>query len=236
MQFLIIGLALLVIVLLVGRSFTQADPKYLARNLRRVGGGALLSFAFFLMVTGRFIVALPLALFALSLLGFSFPWQDAGGNSTKSQGQRSSVRTDMLEMVLDHDTGEMDGVVQKGAFRGRRLSQLSGDEINRLLDEAWQQDTQSAQLLEAYMERMGQSGAAGGGRGGRSGRRPGGDTGPMTLDEAYAVLGLTRGASREDIQSAHRALMKKYHPDQGGTTYLASKINEAKEILLQHVR
>jgi hypothetical protein len=232
MQFLILGLALLVLVLLAGRAFSRANPKSLAQNLKSAAGWVLLIFCVVLTLTGRFAVAIPLAFFAFTLLGFTFPWQDALGKASKSQGQRSSVRTDMLEMVLDHDTGEMDGVVQKGPFVGRRLSQLSSEEMNQLLQEAWEKDTQTAQLLEAFMERSGHHRSYSR----QSGRGPSTHTAAMTIEEAYAVLGLNPGASREEIHRAHRALMKKYHPDQGGTTYLASKINEAKDILLKHVR
>lgn len=236
MQFLILGLLLLVVVLLAGRSFAKADPKALAKHTRRFAGWALLAFAGLAGATGRMVLAVPLVILGFTLLGWSFPFLDTG-NSQKSRGQRSSVRTDMLEMTLDHDTGAMEGAVRKGRFAGRRLSELSSQELAELLEEARTQDAQAAQLIEAYIARGGQ-GAAGQGWGRSGGRRQsagnGASRGIMTPEEAYAVLGLQPGASREDIQQAHRALMKKYHPDQGGTTYLASKINEAKEVLLQH--
>jgi DnaJ-class molecular chaperone len=91
---------------------------------------------------------------------------------------------------------------------------------------------QGAQLLRAYMERIGMQPGEAGGDGARA---PGAAGNGMTVDEAYEVLGLPRGAGAEDIHAAHRALMKKYHPDQGGTTYLAAKINQAKEVLLRQV-
>ncbi len=57
-------------------------------------------------------------------------------------------------------------------------------------------------------------------------------TAAMSRAEAFKVLGLEEGASVEEIRAAHRRLILQTHPDKGGTSYLAAKINEAKDVLL----
>jgi DnaJ domain len=232
MQVLLLGVLLLVVILLAGRAYVNADAKVLARLMKRVGGVVVLVAAIGLLLTGKVFVALPMAAFAFWLLGRRFPFFPFPGNGADDvwkDGQRSRVRTAMLEMTLDHSTGATDGSVLSGRFAGRQLSGLSRDELFALLQDCTLRDPQGAQLLRAFMERIGirpeQARAGGGGRG------PGA-TG-MTVDEAYDVLGLTPGASEDEIHAAHRALMKKNHPDQGGSTYLAAKINEAKDVLLR---
>ncbi|EGC31346.1 hypothetical protein DICPUDRAFT_40098 [Dictyostelium purpureum] len=53
----------------------------------------------------------------------------------------------------------------------------------------------------------------------------------MTPDEAYSILGIDKNATKEEIKIRHKHLMIKNHPDKGGSSYLATKINEAKTIL-----
>jgi len=82
---------------------------------------------------------------------------------------------------------------------------------------------------------IGQAPSGGGGGGGQSdsgrGRVPA--AAAMSRAEALKVLGLQEGANEEEIRAAHRRLIVQNHPDKGGTSYLASKINEAKDVLLR---
>lgn len=56
--------------------------------------------------------------------------------------------------------------------------------------------------------------------------------GPMTEEEALNILGLQSGATSEEIKAAHKRLITRMHPDQGGSTYLAAKLNYARDLLL----
>ena len=154
--------------------------------------------------------------------------------SRKSPGQKSEVRTHALEMELDHDSGRMEGRCLKGQFSGRALSSLSDEELLRLLEELRTTDLQGALLLEGYLDQRSRDW-----RQRHSdhstkekSKRPRGPRGRMPAEEAYDVLGLEAGASDEKIRATHRRLMMKLHPDQGGSNYLAARINEAKEVLL----
>jgi hypothetical protein len=153
------------------------------------------------------------------------------GAKRKSPGQKSGVRTPALEMVLDHDSGRMDGRCLQGRFSGRELSSLVEGELLQFLDELRSMDPQGAVLMEAYLDR-----SCGGWRDRKTETREKATRGPkgstMTANEAYDVLGLKPGAKEEHIRAAHRRLMMKFHPDKGGSTYLAARINEAKEVLL----
>ncbi len=144
--------------------------------------------------------------------------------------QHSTVATDYVSMRLDHATGIMSGLIKKGTHAGQELENLSCDELIELYKEYSHLDTDSARLLEAYLDRAHQhtwrekvdvstAGAS--------------LDANMTAQEACNVLGLDGDATREDIIGAHRKLMQKIHPDRGGNDYLASKINQAKDLLLK---
>lgn len=235
MSWFILGLILLVGVVTLARLFAQGDPKKVAKAVRYGGGGAAGLIAVVLALTGRLSLAIPAFAVSAWLFGkrtpFAFPnW---AGFGQRSAGQRSQVTTDYLEMTLDHDTGAMTGRVLKGAFAGQALDALSDSDLTQLVEECRGADPQGARLLEALVaRRAGAEWQDSGGQsaGGRERPRPSG--GPMTRDQAYEILGLRPGASADEVRKAHRALMLKLHPDQGGTTFLAAQINQAKELLL----
>ena len=244
-QYVLLGIGLLVLVVFLSRWFATANPSKLAKWVKwsflAAGAGATI----FLGVTGKAHLAfLPLALTGL-------PWfmgRMAAGrmNPNPTAGQRSDVETPYLRMTLDHDSGEMEGTVLQGRHTGRRLDELAEHELLDLFDECSLRDEEGRRLLEAYMDRTlgpdwreraeaeperersaGTGSGQGWGRKRASTGRP-----PMTREEAYEILGLQPGAGAEEIKEAHRTLMRKLHPDRGGSNYLAAKINQAKELLL----
>jgi hypothetical protein len=246
MLFLLGGVILLGGLLLLVYVFANADPVRLARNLKWTGIviAAVALAALFLFPPARELAALlfPLAM-SMPLLARLRNLLDR--LRPPRGGQSSTVATEFLRMTLDHDTGTMTGTVLRGQFAGLRIEEMGLGDLLAVLRECRAQDEESARLLEAYLDRLhpdwrdelagGRQGFAGTGRAGAGAasggeRRPRGD---MTVDEAYAVLGLDRGATPEQIKEAHHRLMVKLHPDHGGSGYLASQINRARDVLLK---
>jgi len=230
---LVFGLVVLVLALWALNVISKVDPRIGARVLKAGGGMLAIGFAAFLGLRGEVAIALPLGAFGLGLLG----WLPYGASSfssrtQKSAGQASRVSTKFLEMELDHDTGAMRGRIVAGAHAGAELEHL---DVKTLIAALAEMDEESRALLAAYLDRR-QPGWAEHAQGDAASGRGAASSGKMTEDEAYQILGLERGASADAITRAHRTLMKKMHPDQGGSTYLAARINEAKEILLRRHR
>jgi len=234
MLYLLGGFAILCGLLLLGYLFVNADPARLAQRLKwiGIGVGAAVLVALLVLTEGRaaFWVAplvplVPLFRRARTMFaGFRGP---AGGTS-------STVETAFVRMSLDHDTGHMTGTVLRGRFAGMRLEELGRADLVALLRECRAEDEESARLIEAYLDRAHPDWHAdfGGARSGSAPPPPG--SSDITVDEAYAILGLKPGATSDQIREAHRRLMKQLHPDHGGTDYLATKINRARDVLLGH--
>jgi hypothetical protein len=231
MPALFFGILVLVLVLWGLNGFTKVDPRMLVRVLRPAGGILALAAAAFLFFRGHLEVAIPLGVTGLGLLGWG-PFASTGlfQRTQKTPKQTSRVRAPSIEMELDHDSGAMRGTVLAGRYRGASLDML---DVTAVLDLYAEVDADSRALLAAYLDRREPGwrehaqGNAASGAGGAA------RTGKMTDKEAYQILGIPAGASDEEIGRAHRTLMKKLHPDQGGSTYLAAQINEAKEVLLR---
>jgi DnaJ domain len=230
---IIFGLLVLVLALWALNIVSKVDPRLGARVLKASGGLLALGLAVFLGLRGEIAVAVPLGIFGLGLLGW-MPFGPAGfsDRTQKSTGQTSQVRSAYLEMELEHDSGAMRGRIVAGRHQGVALEKLDVKTLAGLLSEF---DEESRALLVAYLDRR-QPGWSEDAQGDAAMGRPAASSGKMSEQEAYQILGLQAGASVDDIGRAHRTLMKKLHPDQGGSTYLAARINEAKEILLRSHR
>ena len=236
---LIAGAVLLVVLLYAAHLWTKADPKALAALLMRLGIILIFVVAAVMLVTGRFAAAVPLAGIGLALLG-----RTGGGmkglfdslRGRQAAPRVSKVRSAWFEMSLDHDSGAMSGTILAGPHAGASLDGLS---VSDLLALRVALDPQSLALLEAYLDRRApawredREANPGGGSSADPGR---GDRLSMTEEEAYEVLGIEPGADAEAVRAAHRSLMKKLHPDHGGSGYLAARVNQAKDVILRKHR
>ena len=165
-----------------------------------------------------------------------------GGGPAAGGGQQSTINTRYFSMSLDHASGQLEGEVLEGPHQGKTLGALAEPDLLRL----WQQcqdDPQSAAVLEAYLDqRLGDDWQTRYSQDQGSGHRSDGsgddiDHDAMTVEQAFLTLGLTPGqhVTADDVRKAHRRLMQRVHPDLGGNDYLASRVNAARDVLLDHL-
>ena len=211
------------------KTFAKTSPSQAAGLSRKLAGGGLIALSGLLALRGLSTYAVPLFALGLGMIGQSsvfpngFPW------NKKSAGQKSRVATSLLAMELDHDSGKMTGTVISGPFKGTNLEEMNSTDLQSLYDYCAKASDQSISLLEAWLDRNKPEWRE---TWTGTNKAKQASTGAMSRDEALSVLGLKAGATNEDIKNAHRRLMKDFHPDRGGSDYLATKINQAKDILL----
>ena len=222
--------ALLLVLLGAATIFLRADPARLASSMKTLGPVLLGLVGIAVVVVGREGIGGIILSAAIAWYGSMRMKQPT---AKLAPGKRSTVRTAALEMELDHGTGGLEGIVLAGRHEGKMLGSMGLAELQDLYREI-SGDPESRQLLETYLDGRfpvwRKNAETNGGEG--LGVAPG--SGAMTKEEAYKVLGLEAGAAAADVRKAHRRLMQRLHPDIGGTSFLAARINEAKDVLLSN--
>ena len=236
MIYLLAGGLLFWILIIALKAFAAADPALLARIIRRGGGGAAMLAGAILLLRGRIDMALGLGGLGAWLIGLggrplSRLLHPSGASRRRNV---SCVRSAMIEMELDHGTGQMRGTVLAGPDEGKSLDSMTRPQCVALYELCCMDDPDGARLMEAYLDRR----FAGWRSAAQNETHPGRGQahrrfGMMSEEEAYEILGLQKGASQEEVIRSHRTLMKKLHPDHGGSTNLAARVNEAKDVLMR---
>ncbi len=232
---LLYGAAVLIAIFWLAKLFAGASPQLLAAYIKKGLGAASLALAAFLLVRGRIDMAFLVGGFGAWLMGwaYSHPLAQWTRSWRTSAGQQSSVASAMIEMRLDHDSGRMQGRVTQGRFAGRNLDDLDRGELDALREELLRADPDGVRLLDAYLDRRFAGGGHNADADADARRQRPVQPGTMSEQEAYDILGLQPGASADEIRAAHRALIKRLHPDAGGSGALAARVNEAKDVLLK---
>jgi hypothetical protein len=236
MLYLLGGVAILCGLLLLAYLYVNTDPARLARAVKwgGISVAVLALLALLVLTEGRVLfLAAPLAALLPAWRRLRPMFSGMRGPATNNS---STVETPFIRMTLDHDTGTMTGTVLQGRFAGMRLEELRPPELLALLRECRAADEEGARLMEAYLDRVRSNWhdemASDWGRT-ESQPPPPPNAPDVSVEEAYAILGLQPGADEEAIREAYHRLMKQVHPDHGGTDYLATKINRARDVLLR---
>src|SRR4030088_999000 len=187
MPTLIAGAVAVILLYSLLQMFRAATPVVLARAIKIGGGVVALAVAAFTGIKGELAVAIPLGLFGAGLLGWS-PFGPSGfsnigaifgGGRPRSAGQSSRVRSQFLDMSLDHDSGELSGEILAGPHAGHSLGEFDLAQLVAMMPSF---DAESVSLLESYLDRRfpawrqdAQGNAAGGQGGAGAGRTMAGE-------------------------------------------------------------
>lgn len=177
------------------------------------------------------ISALLAALVPLARFGFGaamrfFPmWMQRSGGV-------ASFKTEYLNIQFHIQQARIDGEVIKGPHEGKQLGELTDTELDELASFYEGKDSKSFYLIRAYKKQgRGQQGAFGQGQ-----NQTPPSFGDPALEEALEILGLEGEPTKEEIISAHRKLINKLHPDRGGSAFLASRVNQARDVLIRQLK
>ncbi|MFB1487015.1 MULTISPECIES: sulfate transporter CysZ [unclassified Thiocapsa] len=177
----------------------------------------------------------PLVNFILmpsAVAGATAMWvRELKGASRYQGATQSRVATRCVLLEIDHLSGRIGGEVLAGPYAGRSLDQVPTEDLVEMLNGCYASDPESAEALEVYLDReRGRKTPEAPHR--RHAEAPRAPIERMPPEEARAILGIGPDADPQEVRDAHRRLIQRLHPDRGGSDYLASKINEAKQVLL----
>jgi len=189
-------------------------------------GVVLVSAGISLFLVRAVVVAIPLVILGMILL-----LRKSGGAVSGQASKTSTVRSTHLEMTLDHDSGMINGRILAGEREGQLLSDLALHELLEYYVEI-ETDDETVKLFQTFLDNAHPDWRD------QYDERSAGEEAQSPLsrefsqDQAYKVLGLEAGCTEEDIRKAYHRLIKRVHPDSGGSSALMAQVTEARDKLL----